>query len=88
MGGRGAASATSAHAAISGAAKATTSKTAGKITGAFSVGRTVYYERDGKLYSATKSEYKQGKGVAISGMNLSTMRSMQRVAGKKIEKVL
>ena len=87
MGGRGAASATSAAKAISSAAKATTSKTTGKITGAFSVGRTVYYERDGKLYSASKSEYKHGKGVAIAGMSLSTMRSMQQAAGKKIEKV-
>lgn len=87
MGGRGAVSATSAHAAISSAAKATTGKTTGKITGAFSVGHTVYYERDGKFYSASKSEYKQGKGVAISGMDLSTTRSMQRAAGKKIEKV-
>ncbi len=85
MGGRGSVSATNSTASVS-TSKNTKSAASG-ITGAFAVGRNVYYERDGKLYTATKSEYKRGKGTAISGMDLSTMRRMQRSTGKKIEEL-
>ena len=61
---------------------------ASEITKLAIAGNTVYYEKGGKLYSATKSEFKKGVGsVAYSGIDFNTQAARYKAAGKSLEKL-
>ena len=49
-------------------------------------GNTIYYEKNGKFYSATKTEFRKGKEhVSISGLDFNIQKARYKAAGKSLE---